>query len=125
LFGIGSEIIARFGEKQSTHTSLLEEGAEFALEQVAAPLLPDFTFGIGKMLFWLARKDFSAQAPSRGRRALLGAVILGVLAFLVFILLLAVSNTNNSQATNLGICALAGVAGAMVGAILGALSDSM
>ena len=78
-------------------------------------------FGV---LRWFATKDFSQQAPGRGRRAFVGALALGVFAimFIVFAALLVPVNPNDHP-PGPGALALMVLGAAAIGAMLGLLSD--
>lgn len=84
LFGIGSIIISVFGSHQevvdddastAAHTVMLGGHILGALVPILKPLML-----IPAALVWLTTKDFRGPEAGRGRRALVGAVVLGLLA---------------------------------------------
>jgi hypothetical protein len=127
LLGISLELIQKFGEKKAEPSR-----GEFVKEvngELAEQLLPDAVepfWKVAKIVTWLLRKDYSAQAPGRGKRALVGAIALGLVAVVFFGLMLCVHKgfagygLTDSMLLLLG--AFAG--GSVVGGVLGALSDS-
>ena len=128
LFGIGSIIISVFSSHQeaaedqastAAHTVLLGGHVLGALVPILKPL-----FLIPAALVWLVTKDFRGQQPGRGRRALVGAVVLGLLATG----LLAVAYLAVGPPPPGGLKVWEAVTGILVvtviGAVLGLLSDA-
>ena len=128
LFGVGSIIIRAFGirlepgERQpnhAAHATLLGGHVLGAL----VPILKPFTLVIAAVV-WLVTKDFKGQAAGRGRRALLGPVVLGLLGvgMLTFVYLLIGPPPPGGLKlweAVVGIFVLAAI-----GAVLGLLSDA-
>ena len=127
LAGIGLEITQTCGNKPheplhgNTAKELTTELAEQAIPDLIAPW-----WKAVKIMIWLLRKDYRAQAPGRGKRALLGAFVVGVVAIVFFgILLLAHKGFADYGMTDSLLLLLAAFfGGGAVGAVLGALSDS-
>ena len=83
LFGVGDIVV----QAVQSHQEPVEEEPNAAAEAALVgghvlgalvPVLKPFIL-LGLALGWIARKDFKSQAPGRGRRALVGAVVLGLL----------------------------------------------
>jgi hypothetical protein len=122
LFGMGWEINKTFAEPESPRSP--EQEAQKARD-AAIQLTKRFIVGpsgpvslLLKWLRWFAAKDFGAQKPGRGKRALIGALFLGgggagVFSFLAFV-----------QGLSVFFVLGAVLFACLAGAVLGALSDS-
>ena len=128
LFGIGSMIIRAFGSRQepsdepssaATHAAMI--GGHFLAALV--PVLKPFTFVFG-VVAWLVTRDFKRQSPGRARRAVVGAVVLGLLgtAMLTFVyFLVGPPPPGGMKLWEAGVIVLILTA---IGAVLGLLSDA-
>lgn len=124
-FGIGQVFIEYFSERppeqERAGGNLAGNLAEFYL----GPLKPDWlvVFDIAR---WFATTDFSKQKPGRWKRALIGAIGLSLIA--AFLLGFAALNApvRGPDAPLLGaLAAMLVVPAAVIGAVVGALSDSL
>jgi hypothetical protein len=122
LLGIGQVFIERFSEKPSEpEASAASTFAQFYL----GPLLPSWLafFDVAK---WFVTRDPSKQRPGRWRRAFWGACALGLLALLPLVVVASTSQPRDPDdipGWALGLM-IVGPA-ALIGAAIGALSDSL
>jgi hypothetical protein len=128
LAGIGLEITQSVGTKQ--HASSSGETAKELAGELTEQLIPSPAggfFKVTKIIAWLIRKDYRAQAPGRGRRVLVGAIVLGAVAVIFFGILLVVHKefAGYTAADSLLLLCCAFLGGGAVGALLGGLSDSL
>lgn len=101
-------------------------GANVALNVVGG-LIPggSAALTIFGVLRWFVTKDFSQQAPGRAKRALVGALALGVFAILLMVFAaLMVPATPNANPPGPGALALMVLGAGAIGAMLGLLSDN-
>jgi hypothetical protein len=127
LGGIGWEVKSIFGKipPEPSHRACGKDVAGHVAEKLMpSPFAEIFT--VGKMIFWLARKDFGAQERGRGQRALVGAGVLGITAVVFFGFLLYFSKVFAGYTVLDSLLLLGGalLGGAAVGGLIGALSDS-
>jgi hypothetical protein len=127
LAGIGLELNQNFGKKQQPQSPgdrVKELSGELAERVMPSSVEPFWT--VARALLWLIRKDYRAQAPGRWHRALLGAIVLGLVAVVFFTVLLYVHKGFAGYGMGESLLLLLGafLGGAVVGAVLGALSDS-
>jgi hypothetical protein len=125
LFGFAQTFLDYFrkqpAEPEKDEESVGEKAAGFYL----GPLKPDW-FAIFDVLKWFATKDFSKQKPGRLKRALIGAVGCAAVALFLIVMVSMVSSTRSPDALSFGELTLFLVLpAAAIGAILGALSDSL
>lgn len=128
LFGIGS-IITRAVARRRQSAGEESDGAARAamlgghILGALLPVLKPFTLTFGAIA-WLLTKDFKSQAAGRRRRALVGAVVLGLLgaAMLTFVyILLGPPPPGGMRLWEAGVVVLI-LSG--IGAVLGLLSDA-
>jgi len=126
LFGIGQVIIATFSETKPPHSPPNEDIATEVAAGIASKIMPplEIILALGKMVHWLTTKDFQAQKPGRLKRALVGAGVRGAIAF---VFLACVSAMMPPSPTRLSFwAAMLGVPiAAVIGAVLGAVSDAL
>jgi hypothetical protein len=128
LFGIGSILIQAVAGRQepgneppshATHAATIGGHILGALVPVLKPLT--LVFGA---LAWLVTKDARRQSPGRARRAMVGAIVLGLLGagFLTFVyLLIGPPPPGGMTLWEAGVIVLIMMS---IGAVLGLLSDS-
>jgi hypothetical protein len=124
LLGIGQVFIKTFGEKPERvkHDNV---GAEIAQDLAgrALPPLEPLLF-VYKIFLWFFTTDFKAQRPRRGKRALIGALVLGAIALGMIAFLGSVLEEKPESLTFWQMLWAVPVAAA-IGALLGAVSDSL
>jgi drug/metabolite transporter (DMT)-like permease len=83
LFGVGDIIIQAVRSRQEPTEEDRNPAADATslgghILGALVPALKPFIL-LGMAVGWIATKDFRRQAPGRGRRALVGAVVMGIL----------------------------------------------
>jgi hypothetical protein len=120
-------IIDTFGEKKPDQEPKAEwgtAGSEVAQEVAgrAVPLL-GYVFLVFRLFTWTTTTEFKAQKPGRWKRAGLGAVVLGLVAFVLVVVAASVIAERPAALTFWQALWAVPVAAAF-GAVLGAVSDS-
>lgn len=128
LFGIGDIVIQMVQSRQESveeESNGMARAASFAGHVLAIfdPILKPFVL-LGMALSWLVTKDYRHQAPGRGRRALVGAIVLGLLGIGILTFAYVVVGPPPPGGMTLweGLLLVLVLSG--IGALLGLLSDS-
>lgn len=125
LFGVGDILIRLVRDAREPDEEAPREPLKAAGRHLAGALVPwlkPFLL-LGAALEWLAAKDFRRQSPGRGRRALAGAVVLGLLGVgLLTSVFLVIGPPPPGGMTSWEALLLVLVL-CMIGAVLGVLSD--
>jgi hypothetical protein len=127
LAAIGMELHGRFskGSVPPNAHETAKDVAGHAVEKLLPEPLGHFV-KVARIIHWLATKDYRAHNRGRGKRAVLGAIVLSAVAVVFFTIILVSSSVfaKNTVWDNclllLGACA----GGGGIGGLLGALSDS-
>jgi hypothetical protein len=125
LLGIGQVFIEHFSERPPEQEQAGENLAGNLAGFYLGPLKPNW-LAVFDIVRWFATKEFTKQKPGRWKRALIGAIGLSLVAGLLIGLVALSSAARGSDAPSLGALAamLVGPA-AVIGAVLGALTDSL
>ena len=128
LFGIGSIVIKIFGSPQDPAEGGPSHAADTALLGgyilgALVPILKPFTLILTAMV-WLATKDFRGQEAGRGRRALVGAVVLGLLGVGMLLFVYCLIGPPPPGGLRLWEAVVGILVLAAIGAVLGLLSDA-
>lgn len=128
MFGIGSIIISVFGSHQETtedeastaaHTVLIGEHILGALVPILKPRML-----IPAALVWLVTKESRGQQSRRRQRALIGAVVLGLIAVFVAAAAYRMVGPLPPGGLKLWEAAVGVLVVAVIGAVFGLLSDA-
>lgn len=128
LFGMGSiitQVVAGLQEPRNEKTHQTAHAASLGAHILAAlvPSLKPLTLVIGAFA-WLASRDATGQAAGRGRRALLGAVVLGLLGVAMLGFAYVVIGPPPPGGMKLWEAVVVVLIMSGIGAVLGLLSDS-